>query len=285
MDKTYRGKEIPRFTEEDTMRFVEKHAGIRIRPNLTFADFWKTTDNYSFVCLEEGVFKLWTWGRIACVGDSVHKMTPNIGAGGNAGIESAATLANSLKWLADNMKGERPSTEMVEQALQRYQKQREGRAGIMVRSAGEITRMQAGQSLYHRFAAKIVRLYPGDFIADYLSGYFSGAIMLVSQVLICTGARTDIIFSKSYLPAPKASLDVLQPFNPAQGWLKAESRTKRALLALPFFLTFFLAINAMDVSPVIPMLSPMLSNSTVAWDSGSVPLRTTFYNIKRLDDM
>ena len=51
----------------------------------------------------------------------------------------------------------------------------------MVGSAGEVTRMQAGRTLYHRFTAKIARLYPGDFIADYLAEYFSGAVMLVRQ--------------------------------------------------------------------------------------------------------
>jgi 2-polyprenyl-6-methoxyphenol hydroxylase-like FAD-dependent oxidoreductase len=183
MDKLYRGEEIPRFTKDDAIRFVEKHSSFKIRPNLSIADFWERIENYSFVPLEEGVFKLWTWGRIACVGDSAHKMTPNIGAGGNAGIESAAAFANAVKWIVDTSSGKRPSTELVEEALQRYQRQREVRAAAMVRSAGEVTRMQAGNSLYHRFAARIVRLYPADFIADYLSEYFSGAVMLVSPLI------------------------------------------------------------------------------------------------------
>jgi 2-polyprenyl-6-methoxyphenol hydroxylase-like FAD-dependent oxidoreductase len=185
LDKIYRGKDIPRFTKDDAAKFVEKHSGIKIRPNLTIADFWERVDSHSFVCLEEGVFKLWTYGRIACVGDSAHKMTPNIGAGGNAGIESAAAFANAVKWIMENSNKQRPSTALIEEALQRYQKQRERRAAMMVRSAGEVTRMQAGKSLYHRFAARLVRLYPGDFIANYLSEYFSGAVMLV---------RLDVIF-------------------------------------------------------------------------------------------
>lgn len=28
--------------------------------------------------------QIWTYGRIACVGDSVHKFTPNAGHGGNS---------------------------------------------------------------------------------------------------------------------------------------------------------------------------------------------------------
>ncbi|PLB44093.1 FAD/NAD(P)-binding domain-containing protein [Aspergillus steynii IBT 23096] len=37
-----------------------------------------------------------TDGRFVCLGDAIHKMTPNIGQGGNWAIESAATLANEL---------------------------------------------------------------------------------------------------------------------------------------------------------------------------------------------
>jgi hypothetical protein len=127
-------------------------------------------------------------------------MTPNIGAGGNAGIESAAALANAIKWVVDKSDGQRPSTELVEEALQRYQKQREARAAAMVQSAGEVTRMQAGRSLYHRFAAKIVRLYPGDFIADYLSAYFSGAELLVrhGKILFALLPKTNLFDSHIY---------------------------------------------------------------------------------------
>ncbi|KAF2664645.1 FAD/NAD(P)-binding domain-containing protein [Microthyrium microscopicum] len=267
LDKICRGRDIPRFTKEEAMAFVKKHSDFKIRPDLTIADFWKRIDNYSFVCLEECVFKLWTWGRIACVGDSVHKMTPNIGAGGNAGIESAAALANAIKWVSENSNGQRPSKELVEKALQKYQTQREARAAAMVHSAGEVTRMQAGRSFYHKFAAKMVRLYPGDFIADYLSAYFSGAEML------------------SYLPPPKASVGGHQPFNPSQGWSRHESKLKRAVLALPFLAMFFLANKVMTVANVVPMLTPMIQDQAVTWNMTSMPLRTKFYNVKPLDDI
>ena len=60
---------------------------------------------------------------------------------------------------------------------------------------------------------------------------------------------------------------------------------KRALLALPFLLTFLLALKVMDVSNVIPMMAPMIGNGKVSWDTDFAPLRTSFYNIKKLDDM
>jgi 2-polyprenyl-6-methoxyphenol hydroxylase-like FAD-dependent oxidoreductase len=180
LDKIYRGSDIPRFTKDDAVRYAEKHSTMNIRPGITLSTYWDKSENFSLVCTEEGTFKLWTWGRIACVGDSAHKMTPNIGAGGNAGIESAAALANAIKSIVDKSKGERPSNEMVENELRAYQRQRERRAASIIHSAGEVTRMQASKTLYHRFMAELSRLYPGDFIANFLGDYFSDAVMLVS---------------------------------------------------------------------------------------------------------
>jgi hypothetical protein len=41
----------------------------------------------------------------------------------------------------------------------------------------------------------------------------------------------------------------------------------------------------MAVAPVIPMLAPMVHDKTVTWDTGSAPIRTTFYGIQKLDEM
>jgi hypothetical protein len=70
-----------------------------------------------------------------------------------------------------------------------------------------------------------------------------------------------------------------------QGWSRNESRIKRVFVALPFFITFILAIKTLDVAAAIPMLALMIEEETVTWNASSVPLRTTFYSIKRLDDM
>jgi flavin-dependent dehydrogenase len=184
LDKIYRGDDIPHYSQDDAIKFAEKHSTYKIRSNLSLADYWKTTKNFSLVCLEEGSFKLWTWGRIALFGDSAHKMTPNIGVGGNAGIESAAALANALKAISDQSNGQQPSQELVEKELQQYQKSREARVNQIILSTGEVTRMQATKTLYHSFMAWMARVYPGgDFIANFLSEYLSGSVMLVSEYL------------------------------------------------------------------------------------------------------
>jgi 2-polyprenyl-6-methoxyphenol hydroxylase-like FAD-dependent oxidoreductase len=71
---------------------------------------------------EEAEYEHWTWGRFVCLGDSIHKVTPNMGAGGNAAIESAAALANAIKKMVDECNSARPSLEAVKSGLQEYEK-------------------------------------------------------------------------------------------------------------------------------------------------------------------
>jgi hypothetical protein len=75
------------------------------------------------------------------------------------------------------------------------------------------------------------------------------------------------------------------PFNPEQGESHKESKIKRALLTLPFPVLFYLAKNAMDITGSLPWLGQMLESPHVTWETGSVPIRYTFYNVKWLDDM
>ncbi|KAF2418752.1 FAD/NAD(P)-binding domain-containing protein [Tothia fuscella] len=267
LDKVHRGNDIPKFTKEDAVKYARKHLTMKIRPDLTFADYWKEADNQNLVSVEEGVFKLWTYGRIACVGDAAHKMTPNIGTGGNAGIESAAALANVIKLISDQSKGKLLTREAVEKSLKSYQNRRMKRANFMVKGAGEITRMQAGKTASHRFSAMMARVMPGDFVANFLSDYFCDSVML------------------DYLPPPKASLEVLQPFNSSQGASQKEKRMQRAFLALPFLGIFFFIKTILAPATVIPFMMPFFHAKQIIWEGGSAPIRTQFYGIKQIDDL
>ena len=87
LDKTYKTPNIPRYSRKDTDDFAAKFFDQDITSGVKFGDIWKNMTSSSLVPLEEAQLKRWTFGRMACVGDSVHKMTPNLGAGGNAAIE------------------------------------------------------------------------------------------------------------------------------------------------------------------------------------------------------
>ncbi|KAH6869793.1 hypothetical protein B0T10DRAFT_593155, partial [Thelonectria olida] len=112
---------IPHYSQAEAEEFAIQHGDMCIRPDLKFSELWEKTISFRLVALEEAKFKIWTCGRIACLGDSVHKMTPNLGAGGNAAIESAAALANSIKAMVGNHREEPPSESEVEECLDGYQ--------------------------------------------------------------------------------------------------------------------------------------------------------------------
>ena len=78
MKKVYRGTGIPRFTSQDDEEYV-RPALERLNiaeEDMTYAfeDLWNGKLIWALVPLEEGLLERWTWGRIACVGDSIHKV-------------------------------------------------------------------------------------------------------------------------------------------------------------------------------------------------------------------
>ncbi|KAM5465354.1 hypothetical protein MauCBS54593_006600 [Microsporum audouinii] len=82
---------------------------------------------YTLVPLEEALFDMWSWGRIATVGDNSHKMTPNTGQARNNAIESAAALANQLQRFHD----EPPITsQKIKSVLRKWQEKRQARVNV-----------------------------------------------------------------------------------------------------------------------------------------------------------
>lgn len=70
-------------------------------------------------------FMTWTRGRVALLGDAAHSTTPDIGQGGCSAMEDAVVLAIAL----------RTNTLGIEDALLRYQNQRNERAADLVMRA------------------------------------------------------------------------------------------------------------------------------------------------------
>jgi len=75
MEKVYKAGEIPKYTKADAEAFGERFSGIKLDkdPDITFGDVWKNRTFYTLAATEEADFQHWTWGRFACLGDSVHK--------------------------------------------------------------------------------------------------------------------------------------------------------------------------------------------------------------------
>ena len=158
LDRIYPTNEIPRFTREDAEQFAESisefpiQAEHEFKGRLKFSDLWKHQKSFTLVPLEEAQYQCWTFGRIACLGNSIHKGTPNAGEGGNNGIESAAAFANSLVLLQRDTFGKRkaPNRLEVRHALLRYQNNRQKRVYAYLDIAKELTLLQALSDFKHK---------------------------------------------------------------------------------------------------------------------------------------
>lgn len=73
-DKKTRGKNIPRYTQEDHDRIAAKFAGDHIKGDIIFNDLFKTKVHSAIVPLQEGVLKTCHYRRMVLVGDSWHKV-------------------------------------------------------------------------------------------------------------------------------------------------------------------------------------------------------------------
>ncbi|GKZ39505.1 hypothetical protein AbraIFM66950_000452, partial [Aspergillus brasiliensis] len=120
LDRKYTYPDRPRFDDDYMARICEKLSNRHLTKDLTFGQVWSTRVVASVTALEENVFRTWFHGRIVCVGDSVHKMTPNIGQGANLAIEDAAVLANLLHAAVLRAKRQRLPDSEVQTLLQEY---------------------------------------------------------------------------------------------------------------------------------------------------------------------
>ncbi|CAG8959011.1 hypothetical protein HYFRA_00012170 [Hymenoscyphus fraxineus] len=141
LDKRYYGDDIPRYTKEQMEKQVEENGDFCVTGNMNLRDLIRETTSLSYLSLEEANHEHWSWGRIVCVGDSIHKMTPNLGQGGNQAIESAATLTNTLHTLLTTTP--HPTTSQLSAALKKYQDLRTQRSKLFVKLSGVVTRDDA----------------------------------------------------------------------------------------------------------------------------------------------
>lgn len=196
----------------------------------------------------------------------MEQMTPNLGAGGNAAIESAAALANSLSRIADP----NPSLDKVRAALKEFYEKRNDRANSVVKSANELTRIESLSNLPNMLLAIYGIPALGDFLSDITCDTMVGAELLDS------------------LPPPARSLEATMPWNPETGVGKHESKLLRALYALPILLVLYGASQTMGVTVqrAIPVLVKARETGEVALGNGDVAsLWSKFFGIKGLDDI
>ncbi|KAH8601151.1 monooxygenase [Bisporella sp. PMI_857] len=175
LPQKFTSPEIPRFTAADRDAEAAKHADFQLAPGVTLKMLQDTKTQESFLPLEEGESEVWSFGRIVCVGDSVHKMTPNIGQGGNQAIESAAVLTNCLHELLSASPKTSIGIEALGGAFQKYQDIRWKRAKMFIDMSGTFTRNEALAKLSYTIRLLFLEPFTTEFIADLLTGMFKGA--------------------------------------------------------------------------------------------------------------
>ena len=165
MPRRYIGaSNIPRFTKADMDAQVAQYSDFHVTEDVTLKYLVDTSEKISYFPLEEANHEHWTFGRFVCLGDAIHKMTPNMGQGGNQAIESAAVLTNCLLELLNASEGKKAQAKEIEETLLRYQDLRQQRARMIVGFSADLTRSDALATLAHtlRFLFKPP---PGGFVA------------------------------------------------------------------------------------------------------------------------
>lgn len=270
MSRTYGASEIPRFSKADAEEFARQNLEIPILPQgvVKFGAIWENRETYTLVATEEADYDHWTWGRFACLGDSIHKMTPNMGAGGMAAVESAAALANALHTLTVHNHGSRPSLRDIRQALIGYQRSRKLWASKTVKASNDLTRIQALKGLREQIVAHYVIPNAGDYLVDKNSDVWIGSTLI------------------DYLPPPPRSLLGHMPFNPDQGLGRKESQIHRAIVSFPFLALSIWGFRI--IRDLIPWESggTILKSGKIVWgESSALPILEKFYHVKTLDDL
>ncbi|KUJ12473.1 FAD/NAD(P)-binding domain-containing protein [Mollisia scopiformis] len=159
------GSSIPRFTGPQMRAEVQKFADFKFTDTVTFGDLTERAEKMSWFALEEANHEVWTYGRVVCLGDAIHKMTPNLGQGGNQAIESAAVLTNCLVEMLDGQEGNVDLGEL-QGALRKYQDLRQRRAEKFIRLSGMITRNEALETLRHVLRFLYFEPLSGEMLAD-----------------------------------------------------------------------------------------------------------------------
>ncbi|KAL2824224.1 hypothetical protein BDW59DRAFT_147668 [Aspergillus cavernicola] len=226
MPQVHTNHDIPRFTPMDAEAFAVEHRALPIRPHgrITMGHIWEARERATLTSLEEADFQNWSIGRIVCLGDSSHKMTPNSGSGGMLALESAAALANAIYRVTAASAPKTPEIGEITRALRAFEDGMHERASSTIKSAADVTRLQALHGSKERILTRYILPYVGDFTVNEACESWVGAGCL------------------DYLPLPPRSLLGNTSFNPTQGIGKQENIWTRIALVLPLLALSFMHV-------------------------------------------
>ncbi|KAL3477319.1 hypothetical protein BJX99DRAFT_269911 [Aspergillus californicus] len=164
LDRQYSYGSAPRWSAMDIQRTAERFATDHIWNGIQFGELWKRRQVVGMTNLEENVFSTWHWGRIVCIGDSMHKMAPNTGQGANCAIEDAAALANLIHTAIKRSDSIRQPD--IQSLLPEFNKLRLARVKGIDKTARLVVRLHARANLLLRLVGRYYLPYSGDLPAD-----------------------------------------------------------------------------------------------------------------------
>ncbi|KAL5359148.1 hypothetical protein BJX96DRAFT_164240 [Aspergillus floccosus] len=232
MDRKYTLGNIPRFTPEDQKQHTSKYLHINITSDVLFRDVYDNVVSTAYVPLEEAFYKHWTWDRMVCIGDSIHKMTPNMGQGGNTAVETAASLANCFRKFIDAAPDSSYSMNDLHAALAAWAVARKPRAKHIWAKANDLTRLEAWATLRHKLTTYYLLPYMSRTLIDRACVAFIG---------------TEVL---EYLPIPKVSQECPMPADRRYRNVQQDPSWKRLLWSVSLVVCFVGACVAIDIEPV-----------------------------------
>ncbi|PTB69404.1 FAD/NAD(P)-binding domain-containing protein [Trichoderma citrinoviride] len=138
------------YSEKDIEAMADRFADYPITDSLRVKHVLADRMTSGMSDLQEGICNNWGWGRIALVGDAIHKVCPNAGLGYQSGIQDVVSLVNNLRQLLASPGASRnPSVAELEAMYTSYRAQRWDDLAIDASVSAHATRIQAWASWWY----------------------------------------------------------------------------------------------------------------------------------------
>ncbi|KAH7127867.1 hypothetical protein B0J13DRAFT_679392 [Dactylonectria estremocensis] len=150
-------------TPEQAEELATQNADTYLAPGVTYKQVWEKKTWSLMAPLEEGVTKTWFKDRVVLLGDSAHRMTPNLGFSTNSGWQSAAVLISLLRTLLADKPN--PGTTELSELFAKYDRLRRKTTQSDTQLSALATRVQAWDNWVWKVSDQYILPYIGGDVA------------------------------------------------------------------------------------------------------------------------